>query len=161
MITFKEFMRKSERPVIVLHIFDEGDADALAFVSRYLIEGGRTYSIGKGYSAVFHRAHTPGTQNHLHFYLKQNHLYSINQDGTAHDASHGLKMHRQATKWISKEFPNFTVPPKGIIESMFDPIQPRMAGVRGILAEAFRQEPLVPASVVTAALNLASLDGNI
>jgi hypothetical protein len=49
--------------------------------------------------------------------LRGRDLYSINQDGTAHDASHGQRLHNQVVDGMRELFPNFKLPPNNIIES--------------------------------------------
>lgn len=71
------------------------------------------------YSADKHapRASTEVTQYHLHIYKKQNEIFAINKDGTAHDQSHGKEIPKKVANAISSLFPDYKLPPNNIIES--------------------------------------------
>ena len=73
--------------------------------------------LGGQYSAVLHRAHIHSGQDHLHIFAKQNQLAALNRDGTAHDASHGVRLPNRVVTAILSTFPQFTIPPDGFIES--------------------------------------------
>ena len=133
----------------ILHHFDSADADARDFVRRYLVEGGRTFDLGQGRAVMFHRGHVPNSQDHLHFLLKGQKLYALNRDGTAHDASHGRQMHRWAMDAVQTRYPEFKVPPRGLIESML------MEG--SLLVEASGRRELIRPNLLIAALNKASM----
>jgi hypothetical protein len=140
------------RSVSVFHHFMRDDGIANWIVGEYLEESGHRYDLGKGRSVVFHRGHTPQNQDHLHFYLKKNHLYALNRDGTAHDASHGMMMHRWAMDTLTTNYPDFIIPKKGLIEHSFLTTDPYF------LVEAFVfRRPLVPINILRAAINIASM----
>lgn len=133
----------------ILHHFDAADPDAQDFVRRYLVEGGRTFDFGQGRAVMFHRGHVPNSQDHLHFLLKGKKLYALNRDGTAHDASHGNQMHRWAMDAVQNRYPDFKIPPRGLIESML------MEG--SLLVEASSHRELIRPNLLIAALNKASM----
>ena len=149
MVTIRELRRSTE--VLVFHYFSEDDDVAVSHL-RYLVESGRSYDMGKGRAVLFHRAHIPQTQDHLHFLQKGNKLYALNRDGTAHDASHGKQMHGWAMDAV-KQFPGFQLPPRGLIESQFDDAE--------TLVQALSSGHVVlDPDIIRAALNLATLYGN-
>lgn len=78
--------------------------------------------LGGKYSAQLHRAHASEGQVHLHVYARNNQLFSINIDGTAHDQSHGAKIPNRVAKAIADNFPDFRLPPSRIIENAPDEI---------------------------------------
>ena len=69
------------------------------------------------YSAQLHGVHTPAGQQHIHVYAKNNQLFALNKDGTAHDASHQTRIPNKVAKAIQSKFPDFTLPPNNFIES--------------------------------------------
>lgn len=73
--------------------------------------------IGGTYSADFHAAHTTPGYDHLHVYCKNNMLFAMNINGTAHDQSHGVQIPNRVADGIRKHFPNFTLPPGNFIEA--------------------------------------------
>jgi hypothetical protein len=145
----KAGQRTSSEPTYILHHFDPADVDARDFVRLYLVEGGRTFDLGQGRAVMFHRAHVPSGQDHLHFLIKRDKLYALNRDGTAHDASHGRQMHRWAMDAVRSRYPDFQLPPQGLIESML--IQ------ASLLVEASGQQELIRPNLLIAALNKASM----
>ena len=141
----------NSEPTYILHHFVKADADAQDFVRRYLVEGGRTFDLGQGRAVMFHRGHVPNSQDHLHFLLNGQKLYALNRNGTAHDASHGLQMHRWAMDAVRNRYPDFKLPSRGLIESML------MEG--SLLVEANDQRELIQPNLLIAALNKASMLG--
>lgn len=69
------------------------------------------------YSAQSHQAHSSVGQKHLHVYCKNNQLFSLNKDGSAHDQSHGVRIPNKVASAIEKQFPAFSLPKNNIIES--------------------------------------------
>ena len=69
------------------------------------------------YSAQLHSAHSTVGQQHIHVYAKYNQLFSLNKDGTAHDASHQTQIPNKVANAIKSKFPDFTLPPNNFIES--------------------------------------------
>jgi outer membrane protein assembly factor BamA len=65
----------------------------------------------------YHTAHTTPGQNHIAVYYKQNRLFSLNTDGTAHDRSHGIRIPNKVVKGIQQRFPDIQIPPNNIIEA--------------------------------------------
>ena len=91
------------------------------FSSKYkLLKEAINQNWGKGYSVRFDRmnygVYDPN-KNHLHVYLKNNNLFAINRDGTAHDKSHGISIPRYVSDRIRSEYPDFIIPPNNFIES--------------------------------------------
>ena len=70
------------------------------------------------YSAVLHKAHGTAGQDHLHVFARRNQLFALNVDGTAHDASHGAVIPRRVAQAIQAKFPQFQIPPDGVIEAV-------------------------------------------
>jgi hypothetical protein len=138
----------------VFHHFLAEDLIASRFVRQYLEESGKRRDFGQGRSVVFHRAHIPDGQDHLHFFLRQQELYALNRDGTAHDTSHGAQLHRWAMDAIKQNYDGFRIPPKGLIESSLLKVD------AGFLLEAYVfKTPLVPLDAITAAEKLVSIQG--
>jgi hypothetical protein len=82
--------------------------------------------IGGTYSAIEHKPKVPpNAQPHYHFYDRNNHLYAINKDGTAHDASHGCKLNNTISKFLNTV--GYTVPANNLIESLNPSIHMREA----------------------------------
>lgn len=152
--SLKQFLAQSEqqKPCFIFHHHRANDSEAAEFLRMFLTEG-KTIRLAGGKAAVFHRAHTPSTQDHLHFYLKQNQLYAINKDGTAHDASHGLKLHNWAVDLVKSEYPNFKIPPTNVIESMF------AAGYQLIVEASARRQPLLTKTTMIATERMAARGG--
>jgi hypothetical protein len=153
-LTEKEAEAKKESPIMLLAYFHGSDRVASAIVEEYLVEGGKVYDIGRGYKAAFHRAHVPGTQNHLHFSFRGRDLYSINQDGTAHDTSHGKRLHNQVVDGMRNLFPNFKLPPNNIIES-FLKTEAKLLVEAAVVAG----EQMVDPELITTAMNKATISG--
>lgn len=65
--------------------------------------------------------HIPSGQYHLHLFMKQNQIFAINKDGTAHDRSHGAQIPKKVADALRKEFPDWTIPESGLIESFSEP----------------------------------------
>jgi hypothetical protein len=96
----------------VCFVFEVGtDAQAL-FEARH--KG--TPLVGQ-YSAQLHKAHISSGQDHLHVFAKQNQLFALNKDGTAHDRSHGAQIPNRVADAIRAQYPEFMLPPNRIIES--------------------------------------------
>jgi hypothetical protein len=69
------------------------------------------------YSAQVHGPHGYG-QKHLHAYSKNNQLFAINWDGTAHDKSHGIFIPNKVAIAIAQRFPDLKLPNNNFIESV-------------------------------------------
>lgn len=83
-----------------------------------LLEGkSKSFDLGGAYSAQLHQAHTPVGQKHVHVYARNNQLFALNQDGSAHDQSHGSQIPNKVAQAITQKFPGFTLPPNNFIES--------------------------------------------
>ncbi len=65
-----------------------------------------------------HSPHTPKGQNHLHVYVKNNQIFSINKDGSAHDGHHGIQIPNKIYHSLKTNFPDFNLPKNKIIESI-------------------------------------------
>jgi hypothetical protein len=99
-------------------VFDAGSSEAALFEARH-----RGTPLGGQYSALLHKPHIPGGKTHLHVYAKQNQLFAINQDGTAHDRSHGARIPNRVADAIRKQYPQFALPVSTIIEAAPEPIE--------------------------------------
>lgn len=90
MKTFSQFTAEQrllealEREQFIL-LFENEDTQAERLSEALIIEG-KTYDLGKGYSARFDKAHVSNQKDHLHVLYKKNQLFVINKDGTP---SHG------------------------------------------------------------------------
>lgn len=69
------------------------------------------------YSVIKHSPHTPKNDYHLHVFVKNNQIFAINKDGTAHDRSHGCQIPGVAADALRKMFPGFKFPENNLIES--------------------------------------------
>lgn len=74
----------------------------------------------KTYSTIKHPPHTLKGKSHLHVYCKNNQLFAINIDGSAHDQSHGVIIPKKVAKVIRQKFPDFKLPADNYIESAPD-----------------------------------------
>jgi len=82
-----------------------------------LVEGkSKSFELGGAYSAQLHQAHTSVGQTHIHVYAKNNQLFAMNHDGSAHDRSHGSQIPNKVAQAITQKFPGFTLPPDNFIE---------------------------------------------
>ena len=79
--------------------------------------------LGGSYSAQLHQAHSSVGQKHLHVYSKNNQLFSLNKDGSAHDQSHGARIPNKVASAIKTQFSAFTLPKNNIIESAPEAVQ--------------------------------------
>ena len=69
------------------------------------------------YSVKEHPPHGAFGQDHLHVYNKNNEIFAINKDGTAHDQSHGCHIPNKAADALRSMFPDYYIPNDNIIES--------------------------------------------
>jgi len=70
------------------------------------------------YSAYLDSPHILHGQKHVHVYYKNNQIFALNIDGSAHDKSHGVKIPGKVAKVLSDVLPNFEFPKDNIIESL-------------------------------------------
>ncbi len=77
----------------------------------------RGISLAGPYSVDKHSPHTSKNDYYLHVYLKNNQIFAINKDGTAHDCSHGCEIPRVAADSLRAMFPDYKFPDNNIIES--------------------------------------------
>lgn len=108
---------------VALHIyFYETNEKPEYFSSTYkILEESKKQNWGKRYSVRFDKmnygAYDPN-KDHLHVFLKNNQLFAINRDGTAHDKSHGKKIPNYVSDKIKQEYPDFILPADNLIESV-------------------------------------------
>ena len=62
------------------------------------------FPLGGQYSAQLHNAHSEVGQKHLHVYAKNNQIFSMNIDGTAHDKSHRTRIPNKVANAILLKF---------------------------------------------------------
>lgn len=74
-------------------------------------------TLGGIYSAALHKVPPPG-KTHLHVFAKNNQLFAINIDGSAHDDSHKIQIPNKVANAIKNQFPDFILPPNNYIESV-------------------------------------------
>jgi len=72
---------------------------------------------GGKYSARRDKPHANGKE-HLHLYKNKNQLAVMNVDGTGSHGSSGFHLPNQVKKGIKSLYPDITIPPNGIIESL-------------------------------------------
>ena len=87
-----------------------------------------------------HQPHAPTGQYHLHVYLKNNEIFAINWDGTAHDQSHQKKIPGKVFTALKARFPKLVLPANRIIEcvtldpSLWTPQQKAQLGTNELQA---------------------------
>lgn len=119
--SFKEFLTESEpeyqwfsfevEEYSVHVLYDAKESNVLTEAKH------KGLPLGGQYSAQLHNAHSNAGQQHLHVYAKNNQLFSLNKDGTAHDKSHQTQIPNKVAKAIANKFPDFTLPNDNFIES--------------------------------------------
>lgn len=122
MKTFKESLAERETPKRLWYTFEAYeyvihiwfDSEELQEINEAKYKG---TPLGSSYSAQLHQAHSSVGQTHLHVYCKNNQLFSLNRDGTAHDRSHGIRIPNKVASAIEKQFPTFKLPKDNLIES--------------------------------------------
>lgn len=121
MKSFKEFLAESKPSYewltfsvedYLVHVLFESSTVSLINEAKY-----KGMPLGGQYSAQLHGAHSPIGQQHIHVYAKNNQLFALNKDGSAHDANHQIQIPNKVAKAIQSNFPGFTLPPNNIIES--------------------------------------------
>lgn len=78
--------------------------------------------IGGPYSVFKHKPHCGSGQKHLHIYKKQNQIFALNQDGSAHDQSHRIQIPNKVAKGITTYFPDINLPDNNFIEAVDSPV---------------------------------------
>lgn len=122
MKTYKEFLAEKEASNRMWYTFvlDEYavhilfDSEEIQNITEAKYKG---TPLGGSYAAQLHQAHSSVGQEHLHVYCKNNQLFSLNVDGTAHDKSHGVRIPNKVASAIAKQFPSFKIPKDNLIES--------------------------------------------
>lgn len=109
---FKEYCEVLGGVTVHFYFSESESLTQLLFEARH-----RGKPLGGPYSASFHKAHIPAGLDHLHVYVKQNELFAINRDGTAHDRSHGVEIPNRVADAIRDKYPDFTLPANNFIES--------------------------------------------
>lgn len=119
---FKQFMVELEAANFEWFSFDvENYSIHILFLPSNggpLLEGkSKSVSLGGQYSAQIHKAHSPVGQEHIHVYAKNNQLFAMNVDGSAHDRSHGTKIPNKVAQAIGQKFPKIKLPSNNLIEN--------------------------------------------
>jgi hypothetical protein len=96
----------------LVHVLFESSASSLITEAKH-----KGMPLSGQYSAQLHGAHSSVGQQHIHVYAKNNQLFALNKDGSAHDASHQTQIPNKVAEAIQGNFPWFTLPPNNIIES--------------------------------------------
>ena len=131
---FKEFLAEVEADraagnlherVAVYH-FATVDLIASAILTSLLMEALPRVDLGKGRSIMFHKAHVPGTEDHLHFLVKGSKIAAINKSGAAHDRSQGVELQKWAINGARQHYPDFNIPDDGLIEQLYSDDQARL-----------------------------------
>lgn len=73
--------------------------------------------LGGTYSMRQDSPHSTKGQNHIHVYCKNNQLFAINKDGSAHDQSHGVRIPNKVARKLRVQLPDYKIPGNNIIES--------------------------------------------
>lgn len=128
MKSFKEFLAERDTSKRVWYSFESEqyvihiwiDPEELQEINEAKYKG---TPLGGSYSVQLHQAHSSVGQKHLHVYSKNNQLFSLNKDGSAHDQSHGVRIPNKVASAIQKQFPAFALPKDNIIESAPEAVQ--------------------------------------
>jgi len=70
------------------------------------------------YSVTKHQPHTQPGDYHLHVHNGNNQIFAINQNGSAHDGYHGVKIPNKVYKALVIKYNDWTFPPSKIIETV-------------------------------------------
>ena len=115
---FKEFLDRQLSECLfavdefTVHIvYRTADAPACIEEARH-----RGRPLGGQYSAIRHKAHASSGQDHVHVFARQNQLFAINKDGTAHDRSHGIRIPNKVADALKLHFPDLSLPKDNLIE---------------------------------------------
>ena len=146
--TINRFNNPADLFNIAIYHYDASDLVAEIILSSLLNEAKKLADLGAGKRIAFHKAHVPNGQDHLHFLVKGASIYAINQDGSAHDQSHGVTMQKWAIIGAQKHYPAFTMPKDGLIECLFE----RQSV---LLLEDASSQPLIAPALRTIALQKA------
>lgn len=106
----QEFRLEVENHLVFLYCSDLDSRLLLHEAER------RGIALGGPWAAQYHRAHTTPGQNHIHVYYRNNQVFALNRDGTAHDRSHGVRIPNRVADAIRYHFPDIQLPPDNIIE---------------------------------------------
>lgn len=128
--------KKGAEKFVIYH-FAQDDPVAELIVRALLNEQRPSVDLGKGRSILFHKAHVPNTEDHLHFMVRRAKIAAINQSGTAHDMSHGVQLQRWALDGMQQYYPGFKLPPNGLIEALMS------TPSSGLLNEAFDENEVL------------------
>lgn len=149
---------------MLIVIFRTDDAEAMshaqAVAPALLQEGwGGLADWGKGFSALYHHAHVPNSNNkdHVHVFRKGKQLFAINSDGSAHDRSHGKVIPRHVVKQLKAAFPGIPIRPDRLIEEIADELgryRRILTGVQG--AQILPAEVVADCDVAIAEIGAAA-----
>lgn len=121
MKTFKEFLNDKESEHYEWCTI-EADSEVIHILFNNRESGSLNEAKSKGlpvggaYSLQFHKAHSPVGMDHLHGYERNNQLFALNIDGSAHDQSHRIRLPHKLAKAIRQQFPDFKLPKDNVIE---------------------------------------------
>jgi len=97
---------------------DDPDMDVMLTEAQH-----RGQPLAGPYRVIKHPARVARSQNHLHVYKKQNELFALNQDGTAHDRSHGVRIPNDVAAAIRRQYPDWIGPQNNVIDCIDTPDQ--------------------------------------
>ena len=126
MAGFREFLEATDSDGHCWYTFQVDEYTVHILLNRASLEANllieaehRGEPLGGKYSAQLHPPHTPppAGQSHLHVYAKNNQIFALNMDGSAHDRSHQTAIPRKVADAIRDLFPDFTIPPNNFIEA--------------------------------------------
>lgn len=106
----KEFRFEAGEHIVHVYCSDL-DAKVLLLEAQH-----RGIHLAGPWSAQYHTAHTTPGQDHIHVYYRNNQVFALNRDGTAHDRSHGVRIPNRVAIAIQQRFPDIQLPPDNIIE---------------------------------------------
>lgn len=130
---------KTQARYAIYH-YATGDQVAELVLNELLNEAKQYVDLGKGRSIMFHKAHIPDGQDHLHFRVDGAKIAAVNKDGSAHDRSHGVQLQRWAMDGAKSHYPDFKLPKDGLIEQLHMPRD------QTLLLEDMERRVLVPAA---------------
>jgi len=98
-----------------VHLFVGTDTDLRGRLDEARSKGKH---LGGQYYAHLHGPHTPKGQRHVHVTGRSGKLFALNQDGTAHDASHRYRIPNEAADGLRQLLPDFKIPDDNFIEEL-------------------------------------------
>jgi hypothetical protein len=73
--------------------------------------------VGK-YSHMLHKAILLQFKDHIQVYARNNQIFAINKDGTAHDGYHKVKIPGRVADELRSRYPDWSIPMDNLIEAV-------------------------------------------